>query len=271
MYIDARNLPDQTVIEGDLCIVGTGPAGLSIALEWNNTPYKVILLEGGGFEYDAQVQDLYDGKSTGQGYYPLPSAALHYFGGSSGHWGGFCSPFEELDFEYRPWVPMSGWPFKKADLDPFYAKAHGYLDLGPYRYDLDYWKKQDPTLKTLLPDNPVVFNKVWQFSPPTRFGTKYASAIKSSTNIHLYTYANVMEIVANENVSAIESVKVTNFAGKHHTVKAKRFVVACGGIQNPRILLASNRQAPKGLGNDNDLVGRYFLEYLEIPSAWLYL
>ncbi len=271
MYIDARNLPDQTVIEGDLCIVGTGPAGLSIALEWNNTPYKVILLEGGGFEYDAQVQDLYDGKSTGQGYYPLPSAALHYFGGSSGHWGGFCSPFEELDFEYRPWVPMSGWPFKKADLDPFYAKAHGYLDLGPYRYDLDYWKKQDPTLKTLLPDNPVVFNKVWQFSPPTRFGTKYASAIKSSTNIHLYTYANVMEIVANENVSAIESVKVTNFAGKHHTVKAKRFVVACGGIQNPRILLASNRQAPKGLGNDNDLVGRYFLEHLEIQSAWLYL
>jgi choline dehydrogenase-like flavoprotein len=271
MHIDARTLPNQTVIEGDLCIIGTGPAGMSIALEHNNTSSKVILLEGGGFEFDAQIQDLYAGKSTGQAYYPLTSAALHYFGGSSGHWGGFCSPFDVEDFEKRPWVPLSGWPITKADLDPFYAKAHTYLDLGPYEYDLEYWKKKDPTIKTLLPDNPVVYNKVWQFSLPTRFGPKYGPAIKASTNIHLYTYANVMDITANENVSAIESVTVKNFAGKQHTVKAKRFVLACGGIQNPRILLACNKQAPKGLGNDKDLVGRYFLEHLEINSAWLHL
>ena len=271
MHIDARELPNQTLIEGDICIIGAGPAGLSIAMEWNNTPYKVILLEGGGFDYDNKVQDLYDGTTTGQPYYPLESTALHYFGGSSGHWGGFCSTLEEQDFEQRAWVPHSGWPIKKADLDPYYAKAQGVLDLGPYEYDLAFWQKQDPTRRPLLPDNPVVWNKVWQFSPPTRFGTKYAPAVRQSTNIHLYTYANVTDITANENVSTIESLTVKNFAGKEHTVKAKRFILACGGLQNPRILLACNHQAPKGLGNDNDLVGRFFQEHIEVKASWLHL
>ncbi|HTD42053.1 MAG TPA: FAD-dependent oxidoreductase, partial [Mucilaginibacter sp.] len=61
MHIDARELPDQTLIEGDICIIGAGAAGISIALEFINTPHKVILLEGGGFEYESQMQDLYKG------------------------------------------------------------------------------------------------------------------------------------------------------------------------------------------------------------------
>jgi choline dehydrogenase-like flavoprotein len=271
MHTDARNLPDHTLIEGDLCIVGAGPAGLSIAMEWNNTPYNVILLEGGGFDYDEQVQHLYAGRETGQHYYPLESTRLHYFGGTSNHWAGWCSPFETLDFEKKDWVPHSGWPIKRADLDPFYARAQPVLDLGPYEYDVATWQKKDPALKPLLPDNSEVWNKVWQFSPPTRFGKKYGPAIEQSKNIHLFTYANLTDITANEPVNAIESVTVKNLAGKQHTVKARRFVLACCGIQNARILLASNKQAPKGLGNDNDLVGRYFMEHLEIKSAWLHL
>jgi choline dehydrogenase-like flavoprotein len=271
MHLDARNIPDKTLIEGDLCIIGTGPAGLSIAMEWDNMPQKVILLEGGGFDYDDKVQDLYDGHTTGQTYFPLKSTTLHYFGGASNHWGGFCSPLDDIDFERRPWVPYSGWPIKKSDLDPFYARAHPVVDLGPCEYDIKKWQQKDPGLLSLLPENPTVYNKVWQFSPPTRFGPKYAPAVKGSRNIHLYTYANVTEITANEHVNTIESVTVTNFAGRKHTVKAKRFVLACGAIQNARVLLANNKQAPQGLGNDNDLVGRFFMDHLELSSAWLHL
>ena len=271
MYTDARTLPDNTLIEGDICIVGTGPAGLSIAMDWNNTPYKVILLEGGGLDYDDQVQDLYAGKTTGQKYYPLKSTRLHYFGGTSNHWSGYCSPMDTLDFEKRDWIPHSGWPIKKTDLDPFYAKAQPILDLGPYEYDTAYWQQQDPALKSLLPANPAVCNKVWQFSPPTRLGKKYGDDIKSSKNIHLYTYSNLVDINANEQVSAIKTLTVTNFTGKRHTVKAKHFVLACSTVQNARILLANNKQAPHGLGNDNDLVGRFFMEHMQIKSAWLYL
>ncbi len=271
MHFDARELPNNSLIEGDLCIIGAGAAGITMALEFLNTPHKVILLEGGGFEYESQMQDLYRGKITGQRYFPLESARLHYFGGTTGHWAGFCSPLDEIDFEKRDWVPYSGWPIKRSDLDPYYARAHENLDLGPYEYQDSYWIKKDPKLDLLPLDSAAIFNKMWQFSPPTRFGTKYKDTIVKAPNIHLYTYANVTNIDANEHASAIQQVTVKNLAGKTHTVKAKQFVLACCSIQNARLLLASNKQAKQGLGNDNDLVGRYFMEHLEIKSAELWL
>jgi choline dehydrogenase-like flavoprotein len=268
MHNDARVLPNNSLIEGDICIIGSGAAGISIAMDWINTPYKVILLEGGGFEYDDKIQELYAGKTTGQRYYPLKSARLHYFGGTTGHWAGFCSTFDDIDFEKRDYIPHSGWPITKKDLDPYYIKAHKNIELGPYEYDWKYWQKQNPPgWDPLFKDDSVIWNKIWQFSPPTRFGTKYRDTIVKASNIHLYTYANVVDIAANENVSAIKEVMVKNYTGKQHIVRAKQFIVACCSIQNARILLASNQQAPKGLGNDNDNVGRYFMEHLEIKSA----
>jgi len=270
MHTDARNIEDHSHIEGDICIIGAGAAGISIALEWLNTPYKVILLEGGGFEYEERMQQLYRGKTTGQRYYPLESARLHYFGGTTGHWAGFCSPLDEIDFKKRDWVPHSGWPIQRSDLDPFYARAQKNLDLGPYEYSFQYYREEDKSLIPLPFDEDAVFNKMWQFSPPSRFGTKYRDTIIKAPNIHLYTYANVCQINANENVSAVKEVTVKNFAGKEHTVKARYFISACCAIQNARLLLASNLQAPNGLGNDNDLVGRFFMEHLEIKSAELW-
>jgi len=267
MHIDARNIENHTLIEGDICIIGAGAAGISIALEWINTPYRVILLEGGGFEYEARMQDLYRGKTTGQRYYPLDSARLHYFGGTTGHWAGFCSPLDEIDFKKRDWVPYSGWPIQRSDLDPFYARAQKNLDLGPYEYSFPYFHDKDKSLVPLPFDEEAVLNKMWQFSPPTRFGTKYRDAIIKAPNVYLYTYANVCNLTANENASAIKEATVKNFAGKEHTVRAKYFICACCAIQNARLLLASNQQAPKGLGNQNDVVGRFFMEHLEIKSA----
>lgn len=271
MHIDARELPNNTLIEGDICIVGTGPAGMSIALDWDHTTHKVIFLEGGGLDYDDQVQDLYAGQTTGQKYYPLKSTRLHYFGGTSNHWSGYCAPYEPLDFEKRDYIPHSGWPITRSDLDPYYAKAQHILDLGPFEYDVAWWQKQDPALRSLLPENPSVCNKVWQFSPPTRLAKKYGPQIMASKNIHLYTYANLIDITANDQVSTIKELTVTNSTGKKHTVRAKRYVLACSTVQNARILLSCNKQAPQGLGNDHDLVGRFFMEHLQIKSAWLFL
>ena len=101
MHIDARQLENNSTIEGDICIIGAGTAGISIALDWINTPHKLILLEGGGFEYDNEVQDLYKGGTSGQPYYPLRASRLHYFGGTTGHWAGMCAPFDTIDFKKR--------------------------------------------------------------------------------------------------------------------------------------------------------------------------
>src|SRR5688572_16779847 len=123
MYTDARKLENGSLIEGDICVVGAGAAGITLAMEWINTPYKVILLEGGGLELDTRMQELYRGKSIGQRYYPLQSSRLHYFGGTTGHWAGFCSQFDRIDFENRDWVAKSGWPIQLSDLNPYHKKS----------------------------------------------------------------------------------------------------------------------------------------------------
>jgi choline dehydrogenase-like flavoprotein len=270
MHIDARTLDNNSIIEGDICILGAGAAGISIALDWQDSPYKVILLEGGGFEYDEQVQELYAGKTTGQKYFPLKASRLHYFGGTTGHWAGMCSPFDPIDFKQRNWVPESGWPISKKDLDPFYVKANKWLNLGPYNYEYDYWNSQLPNLKPFPFDKKIIYNKMWQYSQ-ARYGDLYKKTIVEAKNIHLYTYANVVDIQANEAVNRVTEVLVKNHVGKSHRVKAKHFIMACGCIQNARLLLASNSQAKAGLGNDQDLVGRYFQEHLEVASAELWL
>jgi len=271
MHIDARKLDSNSRIQGDICIIGAGASGISIALEYINTPYKVILLEGGGFKYDDKVQNLYKGETTGQKYYPMKSSRLHFFGGASQHWGGMCSPLDDIDFKKRDWVEYSGWPISKKDLIPYYKKAQINLDLGPFEYNLDYWQKQIPSLTPFPLNKNIIWNKMWQWSPPTQFGTKYKDTIIKAKNIHLYTYANVVDISAIENISSIEEVTVKNHAGKTHKVKAKQFILACGAIQNARLLLASNSQSKNGLGNENDLVGRFFMEHPEINSAELWL
>lgn len=276
MHHDARELPNNSVIEGDICIVGSGAAGISIALDWINTSSKVILLESGGFEYDDRVQDLYKGEGTGQKYYPLRSSRLSYFGGTTNHWAGMCSPFDPVDFRKRDWVPHSGWPITRQDLDPFYERANKVLKLGPYNYDLAFWQKEKPNMNPFPLGDEVIWHKMWQISAVRGFGRggmskEYRETIVNAANIHLYTYATVTDIRTNGPVSQINELVVKNHAGKTHKVKAKHFILAGGAIQNARMLLASNSQAPKGLGNDNDLVGRYFMEHLEIHAAEFWL
>ncbi len=271
MHIDARELNDQSLIEGDICIIGAGAAGISMSLQLMNTSHKVILLEGGGFDFDDRIQELYKGKLTGHPYYPNKASRLHLFGGSTGHWGGMCSTFDDIDFEKRDWVENSGWPIKRDDIAAYYPEATKILDLGPNEWDVKYWLEQNSNFNKLPLDDNVIWSKMWQFSPPTRFGTKYKETITKAANIHLYTYANVIDITGNENLAEIKQVTVKNYTGKTHTVKAKYFIVACCSIQNARILLSCNKQAKAGIGNDNDNVGRYFMEHPEIKTGELWL
>ncbi len=271
MHKDATKLENHSVIEGDICIIGAGMAGIAMALDWAGTPYKIVLLEGGGFEVESKMQDLYRGKSIGQRYYPLQSQRLHYFGGTSGHWAGFCSPYDPIDFQKRDWVDYSGWPIQYSELLPYYEQARKIVEIDSSNFDFGYWKKKDSELVPLPLDEKILWNKMWQFSPPTRFGSRYKENILKAQNIFLYTYANVVSIETNETLSTVTQVHVKNLAGKEHTVKAKCFVMACCAIQNARMLLASNKQAPKGLGNDHDLVGRFFMDHLEVMTSDLFM
>src|SRR4051812_4911111 len=108
MYIDLHNVDANTVLEADICIVGAGPAGISMARSFIGAGMRVLLVESGSFDFDGETQALYAGDSIGVPYFELEASRLRYFGGSSNHWDNWCGEFDLVDYRRRPWVPNSG-------------------------------------------------------------------------------------------------------------------------------------------------------------------
>lgn len=261
MSVDARKLQDSFLLEADLCIVGSGAAGIPLALAFDDSKISILLLEAGGFAKTDEDQDLYKGEYAGNvpsldGDY-LTYSRLRYFGGTTNHWGGYCRPLETIDFEKRDWVPHSGWPFTKAELNPYYRQASKFLDLG--RFDQENPDSGDEQLPDIFSDE-LFQGKVYRFKA-LRFGPVHRERLDRSRNIRLVHHANVVEIITNETGRTVERLRIETLSGKRGAVRAKAFVLAMGAIENCRMLLASADQQSHGVGNQNDLVGRYFMEH----------
>jgi choline dehydrogenase-like flavoprotein len=265
MIIDFRSLGNHSVIEADLCIIGAGAAGITVAREFLNSKLRVVVIESGGLEPDPETQSLYRGENVGFSYFPLETARLRFFGGTTNHWNGQCSPLNEMDFQERPWVPHSGWPITKADLDPFYRRAHAIVGLGAYIYNDDVWRMLEVDAPHLDPTKLEI--RFWQYSRRLRFGQVYRQDMQNAQDIHVYLHANLLNIRTNHDGSVVDSIEIRSLDGKSGKVKAKAFVLAAGGIENARLLLLSNRIEPMGIGNRFDLVGRFFMEHPEIDCG----
>ncbi|MDO9128206.1 MAG: FAD-dependent oxidoreductase, partial [Parvibaculum sp.] len=250
MFIDGRSVPEGTVVETDLAIIGAGAAGISIARELAGSGISVTLLESGGFDFDAETQDLYEGEMGGVDY-PLTSSRLRYFGGTTNHWGGWCRPLEPLDFEVRDWVENSGWPIDRQTLDPYYDRARELCQIPTGNFDnAAAWAADGEPLP--LAGGEVV-TRFFLYSPPTRFGKKYRPDIERAKNIACYLNSIVLEIVPTENAAEVDHLRMGTLSGVRFTVKPKICILAAGGIENARILLLSNSVQKKGLGNGNDV------------------
>ena len=260
MLTDARTLPDRTKLEADLAIIGGGAAGITLARAFAGSGVSVCLVESGGLEPDLEVQSLYQGENAGINYSPS-ATRLRFFGGSTNHWGGYCRPLDAIDFEQRDWVPFSGWPIAVDELAPYYTQATDIVEIGSGRFDdLDYWQQVTGERLPEFTTGRMRLQFV-QFSPPTRFGSRYRSELETAANIHILLNANVTRISASENTRGVNRLAVRTLNGLRHNVTARYYVLAAGGLENARILLLSNDVVPAGLGNQNDVVGRYFMEH----------
>lgn len=263
--IDARQLPSGAVVESDLCIVGAGAAGITLAKEFANLGLKLSLLESGGLNFDQQVQSQGDVESVGRPYPPGSGSRLRYFGGTTNHWGGHCVPLEPSDFEARPWISDVAWPIRYEDVLPYYEKAVDVLQIGEFNYNADEVAKQAGL--TLIPFRDNRVQSVVSRYNRMRFGLQFYDELTSAENVQVFLHASASTLLLQENQAAV--VEILAKTSNQDTVRfrAKYFVLAAGGIENPLLLLASKDQAPKGVGNDNDLVGRYFMDHLWYPSG----
>jgi len=260
LFIDARTLDDGSLIEADLAIIGTGPAGITLARALAGSGTQVCLIESGGLKPDADVQALYQGENAGIEY-PLVATRLRQFGGTSGHWGGYCRPLDPIDFEQRDWVPLSGWPFGREALDPYWEIASETVEVAPARFeDPNYWaaKTGEPMVDWRAGR---ILTRFFQFSPPTRFGERFRDELAQSQDIQVLLHANVTRIAAVPSAAAVDHLDLQTLNNRRHQVRARRYVLAAGGIENARLLLLSDDVMPTGLGNGYDMVGRCFMEH----------
>ena len=259
MLLDARDLENDTVIETDVCIAGAGAAGITIARELRASGLGVVVLESGDLDASPETQDLYDGSADGLDYH-LAESRLRYFGGSTNHWRGWCRPLDPDDFQARSWLPLSGWPITREQLDPFYTRAQTLCQIDRLVFDAAFVASR--VGRPLLPLDPErVETVVYLLSPPTRFGTVYRSDLANANAVTTYLHANLLNIRLAPAGGAVDAFECATLSGLRFRVVASRYVLALGGIENARALLASNGQEPAGVGNQNDLVGRFFMEH----------
>ena len=273
MFVDSRSIDQGCVIHTDVCIVGAGVSGLTLAMEFSQAKFNTCLIESGGEKADKGTQSLYWGENVGIPYYPLDTARARFLGGTSHYWviqmpehgmGVRLRPMDPIDFEERAWVPYSGWPFGKEDLDPYYKRAQKVCQIGPYSYDPACWL--EPGRRIELPfQGDRVHTTIFQFGSRDVFIKDYVNAVKKAETITTLLYGNVIEIETNETATEVTRLRVACLNGKRFSVTAKIFILAIGGLEIPRLLLLSNKTQKYGLGNENDLVGRFFMEH---PHLW---
>ena len=271
-YLDLETLADVSSIETDLCIVGSGPAGASIAMEFAGSKVQVLIVEAGGVDETSADQSLYEVEKAGV-ICTTTAVRNRIVGGSSHTWSGRCAALNDIDFETRAWVPHSGWPIALPDLRSFLDRARKYLGIGPNIYDDELWNelKLSPPRPQINPA--VLKSQFWQYSKgyhnplaPVRFSSVIEAA--NSSNVSLLMHANVTHINTSDDGVRVQSLDVRTLDGRHAKVRAKAFVLACGGLENARLLLASNKTIPAGVGNSHDLVGRFLMDHPGCKMGW---
>ncbi len=236
----------------DVCIIGGGPAGISLALQLGRAGKRVALLEGGGLEYAEASQALYEVKSEGTDLYAR-SARLRYLGGTSNHWSGRCRPFVAADFQTPPPGGLPGWPISFDEFNKTLPEAMRILDLPAQGFK---------AINAELPDGKFAADS-FAMSAPTRFLSKYRDELAASKQIDVFYHCNCIDLLFDKAASHITAIKLVDYQRNSQQLSARRFVLAMGAIENARTLLNSESLSKGGLPGMN-WAGRCFMEHLNV-------
>jgi choline dehydrogenase-like flavoprotein len=261
MIQSADDIVRNAIVQANICIVGSGPAGITLALELARTGKSILLLESGDAEPNARSQALNSGEVADEALHSPPDKyRQRVLGGGTSIWGGRCVPFDPIDFVARPWMDHSGWPVGYEDVAHHYTAANALCEAGEYEYDarLALPGGMRPLLRGFAPKH-FDLNGIERFSCPTDFGRRYRDRLQTAAGIRVLLNATVTRLRTTREGDRIERLDVRNSRDIGFAVVADQYVLAMGGIETPRLLLTSDDVHVRGVGNANDLVGRYYM------------
>ena len=238
----------------DVCVVGGGPAGLTTALTLGAAGRRVVLLESGGFDPSAAAQELNDGDHEGDPYAGLGLTRVRRLGGTANHW--------DVCIDGKPgakYVPLSArdmreWPISLEELEAHYVRAQEVCGLGPLEYGASRWTS--PARRPFELDGTGLTNGVYQFGYAERFTRELVDELLAIESVSVVT-ATVVELSVDRGTRQLRAVRAFDSNGRVIEVKARVVILACGAVENARLLLL----AGLGNGSGSEWLGRCFMEH----------
>jgi choline dehydrogenase-like flavoprotein len=256
----------------DICVIGAGPAGLTLARECIGSAFSVLVLESGRYEPDAAAQDLAGSRIDSPYYEPdaMAGARRRQFGGTANDWVHVAWPgksrtyartmtAEPIDLAAKPWQPGSGWPFDLAELRRYYDRAH--LAWAGTAVDDDPARWSTPSTPPL--ELGRLSTRMAQYAPADTFTLRARDELAAAENITVSVGSTVVALHADPDGARIRRAEVVRHDGSTLSVTAEIFVLACGGVENSQVLLSSPAFRPGAPGNRHDNVGRYVTDHPE--------
>jgi choline dehydrogenase-like flavoprotein len=264
VIVDATKNLNVDALEADVVIVGSGPAGIVLALELAQSGIDVVIVESGLETYSEQIQSLADAADLDSELHaPMSIATRRQVGGASTIWGGRCVPYDPVDFDLRTFIGEGSWPLSYDELLPYQQRACIWMACGRAVFDATLIPELTRPLIPGLVDGRVRTSSLERWSLPTDFGREYKSQLQRSSHVRLVTGLTCTAIECAPNGTRVDRLNCQTLVGAHVQVRAKHYVLAAGGLENTRLLLASKGANGFALGNHSDHLGRWYMGHLE--------
>jgi choline dehydrogenase-like flavoprotein len=248
----------------DVVVIGAGPAGIALSLKTAAAGLSTVLVESGGHAREDFSQTLADTPHYDPSRHaPMTDATRRQVGGASVIWGGRIVPYDPVDFDPRPYVAWSEWPVTYDAVRGYFSEASRLCFSGdPAFSSRDVPGLNGETLVPGLPDGDVLTTSLERWSLPTNFGREYRKKLLSSPRLCLMTGLTAVEIVTAEDGRSVHSIRARRPDGSEVTLQGRCYVLACGGLETTRLLMASDRHHRGGIGNHSDKLGRFYMGHV---------
>ncbi len=274
MITDILDMGEQTQLQAQVVVIGSGIAGAEVATHLARHGREVVLVESGRQQFDPAIQALNDVVFLGKRHRELnPDSYYHrylppelrgvsrvrQFGGTSNVWTGKWKYLQPSDFEPRPWVENSSWPIAFTDLLAHYrsaAKDYGFGDL-----EAEAERAEIQSLRGKIGAGGLKMSSFYWEESPTRTAHRFGDEMRRSPHLRVVLGATVTELTLDDRCQRVTGVVCKSLEGREITVAGQTVVLATGALETARLLLASDRQLPGGIGNGHDLVGRFYTDH----------
>lgn len=257
-FRSANQVGENEILQTDICIAGAGAAGIALALELRHSRFRVMLLESGEELPSAEADQLNELEIAGHPLNVSEPVRRRGFGGTTRATYGRSVVFDPIDFGDRPWLAAKGWPISESELSRWYPRAAEILGLPePGKLHREHWLDYPPVADISRHRLAV---RIHRWGKHVDLGRAWKDTLAGAERVEVILQATAVNLESGADKNSISQLAVRGWNGGHFKVKARIFILACGGIENARLLLLSQGQEAAPSINW-DAVGRHYMNH----------